>query len=951
MASGSDPLRWVIPDLPPNPPDTEATEHNPDVSLDLADQENVNLNEKGRLLFKKYARLGRPDDINKSIEYLLRGVALTQGWDPLLTGLLSNLGVAYWLRFKYIGKLDDLEKSFEYAYSAVLDPIFNAKEQIFNPACKAARLNNLGMAYAYRYMRLEKLDDAEKSIKHLSRAIELTRKDDESLPKLLANLGVPFSARFAHLGNLADIDESTKHISRAIELSPKDHEQLPVFLNDLGVAYSYRYKHLREQSDLDESIKCKSRAVDLTPDDHPEKPIRLTNLGAGYACRFELLGEPDDLDKSIENELRAVELTPNDHPDMPRRLRFLADSYSQRFDFLREDKPVAALGSLNKWIECLLRAMKLMPKDHPDMPRIRRDVELARLLLLQGTGNEDGFKQAMASSSDVLTLNPDDPQSSSYIFAHGCLFLDCYKSSGTDEHLNRCLDSFRKSCHPPTGAPRDIFKSALRWTELASENEYLNPLEAYQTAIDILPRFIWLGATTEQRYKDLLTAKALAVNASYAAILASSYSLAVEWLEHARQLHASGFEEHISQAAIYNISSMERVGQQRRHLATEYQHLLVTIRQLAGFEDFLQPTNINKLLGAAKNGPVVIINCHTDRCDALIVLPQRVGVTHIPLAGFNSDKAQTARLELQMSLDGMGRGERGAVRRPVFIAEAGEKTEFERVLEALWNNVVKPVLDHLGYTNNVRTDNLPHITWCPTGAMTFLPLHAAGDYDKPCSRVFDYAISSYTPTLTALLESTSESPRRHSRVLAVGQAATPGHAPLPGTALELDRVKAHMQGKGNYMQLVDEQATITAVLDEMERHDWVHLACHAHQDVSDAKQSGFFLHGGVLDLDAINRRSFKSKGLAFLSACQTATGDKKLPDEAVHLASGMLMAGYTSVIATMWSVHDEDAPFVADKVYDQLMIKRRLGNGEAGKALHHAVAGLREQVGEKEFGR
>ncbi|CAE6496907.1 unnamed protein product, partial [Rhizoctonia solani] len=101
----------------------------------------------------------------------------------------------------------------------------------------------------------------------------------------------------------------------------------------------------------------------------------------------------------------------------------------------------------------------------------------------------------------------------------------------------------------------------------------------------------------------------------------------------------------------------------------------------------------------------------------------------------------------------------------------------------------------------------------------------------------------------------------------------------------------------------------------------------------------------------INRRSFKNKGLAFLSACQTATGDENLPDEAVHLASGMLMAGYASVIATMWSVHDEDAPLVADKVYAQLMKEGGIRNGEAGKALHTAVAVLRETVGERKFER
>ncbi|CCO31301.1 hypothetical protein BN14_05340 [Rhizoctonia solani AG-1 IB] len=150
---------------------------------------------------------------------------------------------------------------------------------------------------------------------------------------------------------------------------------------------------------------------------------------------------------------------------------------------------------------------------------------------------------------------------------------------------------------------------------------------------------------------------------------------------------------------------------------------------------------------------------------------------------------------------------------------------------------------------------------------------------------------------------------------------------------------------------MDSQATTVAVLNAMEQHDWVHLACHAHQSVADATESGFFLHDGTLDLASINQRSFGSKGLAFLSACQTATGDEKLPDEAIHLASGMLMAGYRSVIATMWSVHDDDAPFVADKVYAELMKDRKIGNGEAGRALHNAVSMLREDVGEKEFGR
>ena len=39
-------------------------------------------------------------------------------------------------------------------------------------------------------------------------------------------------------------------------------------------------------------------------------------------------------------------------------------------------------------------------------------------------------------------------------------------------------------------------------------------------------------------------------------------------------------------------------------------------------------------------------------------------------------------------------------------------------------------------------------------------------------------------------------------------------------------------------------------------------------------------------------KSLEPAELAFLSACQTATGYEKLPEEAVHLVAGMLAAGF-----------------------------------------------------------
>ena len=88
-----------------------------------------------------------------------------------------------------------------------------------------------------------------------------------------------------------------------------------------------------------------------------------------------------------------------------------------------------------------------------------------------------------------------------------------------------------------------------------------------------------------------------------------------------------------------------------------------------------------------------------------------------------------------------------------------------------------------------------------------------------------------------------------------------------------------------------------------------------------------------------------SKDLVFLSACQTATGNEDLSDEAVHLAAGMLLAGYRGVIATMWSISDLHAPTIANDVYTHLFKDREPNSTEAAEALHYSIKNLQGKPG------
>ncbi|KAG8726255.1 hypothetical protein FRC11_000499, partial [Ceratobasidium sp. 423] len=468
---------------------------------------------------------------------------------------------------------------------------------------------------------------------------------------------------------------------------------------------------------------------------------------------------------ALEHDSCALELTPDGHPDLARRHASLGVSYGDRFERLGE------LGDLEKALEHDSCALKLTPKGHPDLPE--RD------------------------------------------FNHAIHYFNQYQQTHNPSHLQESLHSFRRASHVLTGAPRAKFKGALLWAALASKHPPLQCIEAYQAAIDLLPQFIWLGATTNQRYQDLSTAESLAVKAACAAILHSGPMLALQWLEHARcvvwnqslmlrspldqlrlsypdlaarleavskQLHDAGSELPTSQAPSYSSVDPEQAGRHRRRLARERDELLAQARGLPDYEDFLRPMKANALVRAARNGPIVVINCHEARCDALLVLPQG-GIEHLHLANFTEEKARNARSEIETSPGHQRQRERGVW--PIGKRALERKDRIGSVLAILWRDIVKPVLDSLGYTNNIPANNLPHITWCPTGLISFLPLHAAGDYDQPRSRVFDYVISSYTPTLTALLASTPSSLNPASRVLAIGQANTPGCNQLPGTTREL----------------------------------------------------------------------------------------------------------------------------------------------------------------------
>ncbi|KAG8737443.1 hypothetical protein FRC10_008178 [Ceratobasidium sp. 414] len=944
----------------------------------------------------RYQRLGAPADINAAIDYQTQALALTppEQIDPH-QNILSNLGTSHSLRFEHLGNPADLEAAIEFLTQAMAIKYQNHvdKASVLNSlgaaylrrfqslgiltdldlaiaslnesisitpdgaVSKPPRLDNLGIAYSFRFERLGKLEDLNRAVQLQTEAATLTPENQADKPERLNNVGGTYIRRFLYSGSISDIDSAIACLRQAVSLTPEGHVDTPIWLSTLGAAYTYRFRRQGDIGDIDAAIYFHEQTLALTPELHPERPARLNSLGTSHTNRFEHLGNLEDVNKAVNYLTRAVSLTPVGHPDQPIWLNNLTVTYRNRFQILDNTEDI------DKAVELQTQVVSITPDGNSDKASWVHNLGGFHSFRFKRLANIEDLNRAIRLQTRAILLLPDtDAAKASWLNSLGALHGTRFRNQGEHSDLEMSLSCYKNAANSVAGYASSRLSAARNWAKGACSHE--SKLEAYQLMMSLIPRVVWLGNSVDHRWQYAAPISRMVTEAVAAAIEQQKYDLALEWLEEGRsivwnqmlqlrspfeQLHSAYADvaEELHQLArdidrlgssqpqdtglLPEGLSQERAGRRHRRLAEDWDTLLDQARELPGFQDLLKPKKISELAQAAHSSTIVAVSVHETHCSALALRPGSTSATHIPLPLLSYTQCIEMQSQLFTSLGSTGL--RGADRRPVFHA-TGPENHFEDILAILWTGVVQPVLDELGYL---------------VGPLVFLPLHAAGLYDGPKAKIFNYVVSSYTPTLGALLKPRL-GPNAFNGILAVGQAETPGCSPLPGTVAELDRIQEQAKGI-RFTRSEGQDATPVSVLNGMRPHSWVHLACHAAQDTSDPTTSGFHLHGGRLDLATVIRESLENTELAFLSACQTATGDEGLPDEAVHLAAGMLMAGYRTVVATMWSIKDEDAPTVAEQFYKQLLQGGIADSQEPARALHGAVQYLRTRVGEREFTR
>jgi tetratricopeptide (TPR) repeat protein len=374
----------------------------------------------------------------------------------------------------------------------------------------------------------------------------------------------------------------------------------------------------------------------------------------------------------------------------------------------------------------------------------------------------------------------------------------------------------------------------------------------------------------------------------------------------------------------------------RKKLVEERDGLISQIQSRPGLEGFLRAPSFDTLRSAAIRGPIVIVNHCEWRSDIIIIFHNSLPCA-IPTPETFFARAKTLRDELVE-----------ARKKPEGLDSVEYRDALCSVLKGLYELVGEPVIKRL------RVLGVPEqsrIWWCPTSVFCSLPLHAMGPI--PSSKLGkpqyfpDLYIPSYTPSLSALIESQKARPRTLERpsLLLVAQ---PDHD-LPGVKGEI-KVLRKLGEQVSVTDLISSDATPTSVIEGLRGSQLAHFACHGVLEAGKPFEASFKLHGGErLKLLEIVQSRLPDAEFAFLSCCHAAEiTAESVSDEAIHLTAAMQYCGFRSVVGTMWAMADTDGRDLAKNFYKSLFSRRdsRLPYYErSAEALRDATQKLRGKRG------
>ena len=696
----------------------------------------------------------------KAISYQEKALALVSDGDERMPSLLDTLADTLSLSYTNTKNLSDLNQAISYLQKSI------EATPTGHPA-RVNRLNHLSQLFIQRYQFTKDPND-------LQNAVRITPDDHEKIVDLLYLLETVLVYRHVDGEGEVYLSEAISYAQKAIHLAPEGHQLLPKLLNDLGFCLTVRYTLNGDGSDIAEAAVCLNKAVMLTPEGHSDMPLLLHNLGKTFLLSFEASARVDNINSfvyrtnlsaAIPTLRKAVNLAPEDHENMPMFLNTLGVALLRNFEVQGD------IDDLNQAILFQRKAVNLTLRGDADITLRLKDLGVSLQQRFKSTRNIVDLSEAISLQQKAVGLIEDGHINKTDMLDRlGDLFADrAAESKGDLSDIQAAISNYSLSATSPKGQYGLQLIAAQKWAKLAQKFTRPDVLDAYSVAMNLISRAAGLDKPIRKR---LVTLQLYDVSniSRMAATVASSlgrHDLALEWLEQGRCLiwnqinnlrtpldpKIRSFDQALADEVLRVSNALENTGSRAEarfgattaekmavqgkvtehlKLSQDWDRVLTRVRNIPGFEDFLNPPSCSFLLqNLPESAILVMINVHEERCDAIALLHGSSEPLNIPLPGFSQAKAENLRKRLKNHLKGSGRMVR-EVDSDVRGTKPYSQCHMKDILRELWVSVVQPILNGLAFQVSrlvkialivEHSGRTPHLNYHIFGGVRLVPWH------------------------------------------------------------------------------------------------------------------------------------------------------------------------------------------------------------------------------------
>jgi CHAT domain-containing protein len=254
--------------------------------------------------------------------------------------------------------------------------------------------------------------------------------------------------------------------------------------------------------------------------------------------------------------------------------------------------------------------------------------------------------------------------------------------------------------------------------------------------------------------------------------------------------------------------------------------------------------------------------------------------------------------------------------------------DVRRELQALAAIVLEPLRAAL--TGVSRLAIIPH------GPLHLVPFHALWDGEQ---YLIQHCEICYAPSASMMAHMASRSADSHTGVGVKALVAGISDEAAPLIAREAQRVAEIF---GGCELLIERDATAERVTKAAAQAEIIHLACHGRYSTHSPLTSGLKLADRWLTVRDIYGMRLRAD-LVTLSGCDTGRAEVAAGDELLGLMRGFFAAGASSMLVSLWQVHDEIAAETMSLFYRGWYNGGGKLSGKAGALRQAQLAALAER--------